>query len=376
MSRVFMSHNNGDDAFVDKLVADLNQRGIQTFADHRDIPKIARWNEHVQGALSDCKQMIAVVSERSVVSKNCQDEWHTFMNDGLELIPAWLSGDRMYFAFQTALRVDFRKEADYPKALKQLVEMLTDTKIQQIAPDPKREPPAVRVPGMLPSALGAIYPLLRRPEKSIGIATGNIGQIGGADVLVNSENDHLEMDRPIGKTISGSLNAFSADWDEHENPIRQTVKEELTAIAKTLTLPVSPATVLVTSAGNLRSNNVRHIVHAVSVVRHRNDFTPSTRIQLRRCATNVLRCVDALNRDHYPDDPLRRIVMPFFGAGDGGFPLDQVAPSLIECATDYLETQDTRIETVYFLAFRESTRVIVESTLAAIPDLDKPTLPG
>ncbi len=131
--RVFISHNNGDDPFVDQIVRDLNRHGIATFSDHLDIRGAARWNEHVQEALDNCQQMIAVVSERSLASKNCQDEWHAFMNERKELIPLWISGDKMYFAFSTALRVDFRNPADYAKSLQTLITMLTDDKVQLIA---------------------------------------------------------------------------------------------------------------------------------------------------------------------------------------------------------------------------------------------------
>ncbi len=217
-----------------------------------------------------------------------------------------------------------------------------------------------------------LYPLARRPEKFIGIATGNIGKIGGADVLVNSENDYLDMDRPTGKSVSGAINAWSAQWDERGRLVYETVKEELKAIANPLELPLAPATVVVTSAGNLSAHYVRCIVHAVSVIRDRDEAHPATRLQLERCVTHSLARIDALNRAEFADQPLRWIVMPMFGAGEGGINFMEVAPLLIERAIDHLELQDTAIERVYFVAYRAAEYEKLKAMLGAISDLSEP----
>jgi hypothetical protein len=129
--RIFISHNHEDDAFVDRLARALQAHKLKTFMDHADIRGAARWNEHVQRALEDCQQMVAVVSERSVASKNCQDEWHTFMDERKEIIPVWISG-KMYFSFASAIRVDFRDERAYDRALAELIGLLTDDQTQLI----------------------------------------------------------------------------------------------------------------------------------------------------------------------------------------------------------------------------------------------------
>jgi O-acetyl-ADP-ribose deacetylase (regulator of RNase III) len=215
--------------------------------------------------------------------------------------------------------------------------------------------------------------LIRRPEKSIGIATGNIGKIGGSDVLTNSENNFLEMDRPTGKTISGAINAFSADWDEHDRLVRQTVKDELDAIARQVDIPVKLGSAFVTSPGNLASNTVRYVVHTVSVERHRDEFITGTRIQLERCVTNALLMVDGLTRDRCPDAPLRRIVLPLLGTGAGGLPDSEIVPLIIERAVDYLETtEDTALETIYFLAYGPPALETLRAALDNCPDLDTP----
>jgi len=376
MSRVFISHNHEDDPFVNRLVASLHQHGLKTFADHHDIHGGARWNEHVQRALDECQQMVAIVSERSIASKNCQDEWHTFMDEHKELIPLWLSG-KMYFSFMTAIRVDFRDPDHYDDSVQELVGLLTDQKTQTIPTSNESvgRRQLHKDSGILPPGLGEVFPLARRPDKGIGIATGNVGKIGGADVLVNSENNLLDMDRPISKTVSGSLNAFSADWDEHDRIVRETVRLELATIGEKVGIPVAVGSAYSTGPGNLASNGVRYLVHSVSIARHRDEVTVGTPLQLARCVTSALIEVDRLTREYCPDNPLKHVVIPLFGVGDGGLPLELIVERLIERAIDYLEVQPTAIETTYFLAYRSPTRDILRATLESLTpdDLLSPT---
>lgn len=384
MRRVFVSHSSKDDTFVNTLVDSLQAEGIETFVDHRDLAYgTTRWNERVSEELDACTQMIAVISPRSIKSKNCQNEWYYFIHQRKKEIVVAQLGSKVYFELITAQRADFRSEANYDSAFGRLLGFLTDNQEVLVSLPRKRPPKAApkqsafkkerAVPSYFPylerqarenensarnslsPALADLYPLARRVGKFVGIATGDIAQIGNADVLVNSENDHLFMDQTSKHTVSASLHAFSADWDEAGRLVKDVVQVELDRLADNMTLPLPPGTVVVTSAGNLETNNVRHILHAVAVTTqpdHR--FKAVSRVQLGRCVTNVLSRVDELNRRRHSQNPLKRIVMPIFGSGEGGTHTHEVAPVFIERAIDYLEMQpNSLIESVYFVAFRQ-----------------------
>lgn len=387
MGRVFISHNNIDDPFVNKLVAELNRHGIETFVDHVNLKHGQHWPSEVEKELDRCQQMIAVVSDYSKDSKNCTDEWNVFIEDRKEIIPVWLSGEKMYFRFRTIHYIDFR-EGRFAESLPALIQALTDTKVDLVAvpanePDQparrrRRDDPEVRSE-VLNARLSMRYPLVRLPHKFVGIATGNIAEISGADVLVNTENDRLLMDHIEGRTISAALNYYSAKWSDAGELLEETIKQDLQAARRHLPERLPPGTVIPTAAtGSLKNIGVRYVIHAVSVHGERIRWAqPATRIELGRCVTNTLDCIDDLNRRFFrADHPLRNVVFPVFAAGEGGLKISEIAVNLIERAVDYLETHETQIECAYFVAYNESALDALKAAFDGIPDLSAPMVLG
>jgi O-acetyl-ADP-ribose deacetylase (regulator of RNase III) len=376
--RVFISHSHVDDPFVDKLVGRLTERQIETFVDHRHISAGEHWPSKVQNALKSCEKLIAVLSDYSVTSQNCMDEWDYFLDHRgdvpREIIPVRLSGTEAYFRLASFHYVDFRQEVE--SAFRQLIGRITDTEI-----DAPSVPPSTPNPdGPLHSALREYYPLARRPEKAIGIATGNIAEIAGADVLVNSENHRLAMDvasvdpQKSRRTISAAIHSFSARWNDRGELVEDLIEHELKRALQTrkLIVPVPLGTVIDTSAGSLENIGVRRILHAVSVSGIRDERSnprAGTPVQLSRCVANTLAHVDQLNRAMFEASPLKRIVLPIFGAGSGKASFADVAPTLIARAIDYLEYEATQIEKVYFLAYRQKSLEALENWLSTSPDL-------
>jgi O-acetyl-ADP-ribose deacetylase (regulator of RNase III) len=374
VGRVFISHNHIDDPFVDKLASDLESRSIAVFVDHRALRHGQHWPTEVESALNDCEQMVAVISDYSKASKNCIDEWNVFIEDHKEIIPVWLSGDKMYFRLRTVHYIDFRTLA-YEEALQRLVEALTDTRVDTVLPGPLTDDSDDQ-DSVLNSRLALRYPLARCPDKAVGIATGNIAEIAGADVLVNSENNRLKMDRIESHSVSAALNAFGAEWDANGELVRETIDLELQAARRDLPRTVPLTTVVVTSAGSLRNTGVRHLLHAVTTISKRNSgFEAGTAIQLGQCVTKTLMRIDQLNSELYQDsEPLRTVVFPILGTGDGGLSIEAIAPSLVARAIDHFELWETRIAAVYFVAHQPSHFDRLRAVFNSIPDLSQPVV--
>jgi O-acetyl-ADP-ribose deacetylase (regulator of RNase III) len=361
---VFISHSSKDDTFVDKLILDL-QSSVHTWVDHREMRPGQHWDSEVAKALEFCDSMIAVISENSIGSRNCQDEWHDYIERGREIIPLWLSGSRMYFRLGTSQYVDFRK--NYRESLKKLIGYLTDNHTN--VPTPRLAESRNRP---LHARLFRRYPLARKASRYIGIATGNIAEIAGADVLVNSENTHLEMDNFTGESVSAIINLFGAKRDERGQVVEKTIENELRA-AHVIDGPAAISTVLVTKSGALSKAGIRHIVHAITVTRGPDGtYVPGTKLQLGRCVTRVLSKIDDLNNEHYGQRPLKTVVFPIFGTGRGGLSIKEVVPTLLERAIDHLETQPTRIETAYFVAYKQKHFDDLRSIIESFPDLESP----
>lgn len=373
MGQVFISHSTKNDGFVSRLVNILEQNGMQSFVDHDVIKYGMRWEEEVQKALVNCDQMIAVISPHSIESRNCRNEWYYFLNHNKEIVPIWLSGDDMYFEFETVQWVDFRDETEFDNRVQQLVGYLTDREklaSPSITMQYKAQQMQPNLDDVLPAELYLRYPLVRRADKWIGIATGNIAELKGVDVLANSENTQLQMDRMWHRTVSSALNAFAAKWDEYGKvALEATLEIELAQASTHLTRPVPLTTVIMTSPGSLARNGVRHIAHVVSVDVEPGKIVSATYVQLRQCVKNCLKEIDKLNHIVYQDDtvlPLKRVVMPIFSTGNAQQKLDHVTPKIVEAAIEYLEYEDTQVEEVYFVAYQGRSLAELESSLVRL----------
>lgn len=363
MNKVFISHSTKDDSFIDKLVGELQNNGIQTFVDHHNIQIADNWATSISNALDECEQMIVVISPDSCDSKMCLKEWIYFTDRDKEIIPIkYKETDKFPFLFVDLQWVDMESADKYDINVSKLVEFIDDDIVLYPTDSSAIKSRTQSLPesdDQLPAQLLLRHPITRSPNQYVGIATGNIAEIKGVDVIINSENDRLRMARPEEKSVSAALNAFSMKYNPFENTEECPVEDALSAYRNKVNIARFPsATVVETISGQLLQNGIRHILHAVSVesAGYEGKFTPFSNLILGRCVTNSLKKIDELNSTLYPsqnDIPLTRIVFPIFGTGDAGGDIHDIAPRLIENSIEYLEINETLIKEVYFVAFTQ-----------------------
>ena len=80
---VFICYSRDDKAWVDKLVADMQAQGVQTWRDVDDITHTSRsnqlgWRSAIEAALDQCAALIIVLSQGAVDSPEVQAEWNHF----------------------------------------------------------------------------------------------------------------------------------------------------------------------------------------------------------------------------------------------------------------------------------------------------------
>ena len=68
-ARVFISHSHADKEYVERLIAQLKERGVQTWYSVADIRKGALWTAEIRKAISQCNWMTVIVSKNSANSK-------------------------------------------------------------------------------------------------------------------------------------------------------------------------------------------------------------------------------------------------------------------------------------------------------------------
>jgi O-acetyl-ADP-ribose deacetylase (regulator of RNase III) len=194
------------------------------------------------------------------------------------------------------------------------------------------------------------YRLRADRRRTVGIIAGNIKDVIGIDVWVNSENTRMEMARPDEPTISGIIRYYGARHDDTGYINDDIIKDELRA-QMAGRVSVIAATALATSSGQLAdSHGVKRIVHVATV-----DSAPGAGFrQIRdigQCVNNVLAKIDSLNLD---GADLSSVVFPLLGTGTGAGDAASTIATMLSATLSYLGGhKDSRLSEIYFLAFTD-----------------------
>lgn len=194
------------------------------------------------------------------------------------------------------------------------------------------------------------YPLKDRDRHAIGLIGGDLRDIHGIQVWVNSENTNMQMARSYDRSISSTIRFLGAEKDEHDNILRDVIAEELARKVGS-TRAVGPAKVYATPSGALKASNDVDLVMHVAAVEGREPGGGYKRVEnIRQCVTNVL---TELARNEALAAP--SVLFPLLGTGMGAGKAEDVVPQLIEAAMTFLDRhRSADIDTVWFLAYTES----------------------
>lgn len=205
--------------------------------------------------------------------------------------------------------------------------------------------------------------LVNCPSKYIALITGDREAITYGEIWVNSENTEMQMDRYYGTSTSASIRYLGAKKDPTTGRVvEDTIADELAAKMGEAK-QVDPGVVISTGAGELRNNNgVQCIFHVAAVIGEpREGYHPIQNIQ--RCVTNALRRADS---KEFQQQNLRSILFPIFGTGPGGGDLREHAQRCFNAAIDYLESNASSIELVYFYVWSDQALEICQDVLRNI----------
>lgn len=181
---------------------------------------------------------------------------------------------------------------------------------RRAAPDPVPDPPR---------RAGGSGPAPTVPHR-VTVHLSSLELLRDIDILVSSENTHMEMSKTFRPTVSGALRRAAALRNEVGEITDDVLARELGAWMRShgrTGLPVRPGTVASTSAGALAGRGVRRVYHA-AVVRPAGDggvyrTDPETLVD----AVAAVFALAEAERDAY-DPPLRSLCFPLLGSGQGG----------------------------------------------------------
>lgn len=242
-----------------------------------------------------------------------------------------------------------------------LAGMHTDSLVHTLIPGLNMTRPAQEIK----TKTTMIWRCPRAEHKKIGAITGNILNVTEVDIWVNPENTKMQMCRVHDDSVSASIRYFGAVRNQRGVIVKDLVAKALARRMGSGHL-VEPGTAIATTAGYLkRTNNVKCILHVAAQYGEPGRGYLTIR-GYDACISSALDEVDIMNRSLLTRlgfrTPLKNIIFPLLGTRGADRDPQTVADNLIRSARDYLETTpDSKIETVYFLAYTDTDNELCEA---------------
>jgi len=204
-------------------------------------------------------------------------------------------------------------------------------------------------PAPLTGATRYRYRTLGRPRRIVGLIAGNLAEVRGVDVWVNSENTNMQMAGYFDRSVSGVIRYYGSRRSRsgvvEADLIGDKLREEV-AGAQT----VAPASVYVTPPGSLADWGVKLVVHVAAVQGEAGHGYQPVR-DLGRCVSRVLEQIDTENRRG--GEPLQSVVFPLLGTGQARGNTERIFPVLFRSALTYMRTNDTQTTEVWFVIYAQ-----------------------
>jgi hypothetical protein len=205
------------------------------------------------------------------------------------------------------------------------------------------------------------YDIRGMENKHLCIITGDLRNIHGIDIWVNSENTNMQMARYYEPFVSSVIRYEGAVKTITGHVKEDTINNELQLLmAGEYSVP--PGHVIPTTAGQLNAQNgVKRIFHVAAVA---GSVARGYRVieSVEQCVTNALKLADS---DTFEQEHLRSILFPLLGISTPLRSERDTVQSLFTAAISYFANYpSSRIEAVYFLAWSEAELELCLSILA------------
>ena len=204
------------------------------------------------------------------------------------------------------------------------------------------------------------YNLPALKNKQIGIAIGNITDVRGVDIWVNSENVFMQMARFFDKSISGIIRYMGAEKSKDGSLSKDIIAMELFEKAGKMS-PVRPGQVFVTSSGQLmQTNGVKKIIHVASVEAEPIvGFRPVQ--DIGRCITNALQ---ETKEPELAELKPSSILFPLIGTGTVRGDKVETVNTILQSAISFIkQNPETSLKTIYLLAYTKQDLAACERAI-------------
>ncbi len=175
MARIFVSYSRRDEAFGRQLAGSLSNMGADVWIDIEDIPVGMKWSSAIQQGLDAGQLLIVVISPDSMASRNVEDEWQYYLDQGKPVIPVLLRPAKIHFQLNRLQYIDFHGQ-DYGQAIGQLYAELRSNGLQL---EPPAETPSQDMPdfdNMTPAEIEHWLAELQKRQQQFQPATAQPAQ--------------------------------------------------------------------------------------------------------------------------------------------------------------------------------------------------------
>lgn len=402
---VFISYKRNPDKTTPAQVIDLQQRldreyGYDVFLDKTGLEPGGKWAAEIYAHIWRADVLLVILNANTHQSDWVQREVDVARGAHVAILPlAMAPPDVIQEALNRLTLEDIQYFPDFSTTLANMDEL--DKQIRSLSKVTRNaqeawveelekvrrvkcaDPNLTHRRFRLPGGLAAV---------DIYLATGDMTKHKNIDVIVNTENDYMQMARMFeSSTLSSRLRVAGAKMTLRgleDDTVQQALDEQVAAYGR----PIMAASVIPTQAGHpeseLARNGVRFIFHAATVHVRETELQAVDLGTIRKAVDNCLKMVLSVNKrrgvispagtDRNRQEqacqaayrPIKSIIFPLFGAGQGGLAANQVAPQMAEGFRSFLlenvqEPQMT-LESIHLCVHSVTDVAVVEQALAAV----------
>lgn len=376
-TKVFISHRNSKNSnkAARKIEAALLAKDYEVFFDENSIKPGMLWDEAIISGLRTAEALVLVIDDTTVESDWVQREVDIARALRVSVLPVMIDlGDktkqdeaykRLHLGTLQYMLFDAFEADDSATKVAEAVEPLIEATLENQTDSwnnwyTRREERRVIETTPQVEENTWLYRLTHPniPGVTFQIATGDATRLKGYDVLVNSENTHMQMARFFERhTLSRQIRvngAYSAGGRIKQDTIQEELFDQVKYCDEYGELPIMSKQVVITSAGHessrLVANKFRFILHAASVGLSADalNIVPLPPIANTEIVENCFRRLSEIeehqgrvlfneDQERYapvsagvPFKSVKSILFPVFGAGQGGNTFEEAVSAIVQ----------------------------------------------
>ncbi|MFC1960966.1 TIR domain-containing protein [Chloroflexota bacterium] len=382
MEKVFISYKTGvpNDQEAELLYNELVKRGYRVFLDKRKFHAGISWDQAIYDNISDSDVLIVLITG-DAHSPWVQREVDFALGCRVKILPVVIQAEDVPIAGKVMRDLAIvgkqyaeafgssKPEIRYGEIIESIPLLAKDTRDEQVqwlkqlknkwAADDANDPLLQPAKPTRQYASYAFFPNVKHAHPcTIHITSGSIADVENIDVLVNSENVYMQMQRvfaseSISKRIRLDGGKRRGRHYIEEDTIQRELNEQLFG-PDGEGVPVSQGSVIVTTSGGntsrLRKKGIRYIFHLAMVDANTDrEFLVEKPTIVKECVGSCFEKVIALDDS---GDPVQSIIFPVLASGNAGLDLVKSAEAILEAFKEFLESNpNSSLRHIYLAAY-------------------------